>query len=50
MQLVIAPSLSFDQMYVLHIWTLHLDELIVFFLLMCAELILLIDSQELMGE
>lgn len=27
--------------------TLHLDELIVFILLMCAELILFIDSQEL---
>lgn len=49
-QLIIAPSLSFGQMYVLHVWTLHFDELIVFILLMCAELILLIDSAELMGE
>jgi len=49
-QLIIAPSLSFGQMYVLHVWTLHFDELIVFVLLMCAELILLIDSAELMGE
>lgn len=50
-QLAIAPTLSFSMMYVVHVWTLHLDELIVFILLMCAELILLIDAQELMeGE
>ena len=48
-QLIIAPSLSFDQAYVMHVWTLHLDELIVFILLMCSELVLLLDSQELMG-
>ena len=47
-QLIIAPALSFDLPYILHIWTLHLDELLVFVLLMCAELILLIDSLELM--
>lgn len=49
-QLAIAPALSFDQAYLTHVWALHLDELIVFILLMCAELVLLIDSQELMGE
>lgn len=49
-QLVIAPTLRFDRIHILYVWIMHLDELIVFILLMCAELILLVDSLELAGE
>ena len=45
-QLMIAPALSFEPDYVLYIWTLHLDELFVFVLVACAELILMIDQRE----
>ena len=37
-QLMIAPSLSFERDYILYIWTLHLDELFIFILVACAEL------------
>lgn len=49
-QLAIVPALRFGKTYLLYVWTVHLDELIVFILLMCAELILLIDSPEVAGE
>ncbi len=49
-QLVIAPTLSFDLEYVLYVWTLHLDELFIFILVACAELILMIDQREFGGE
>lgn len=49
-QLIIAPTLSFGHAYVLHVWTLHLDELVIFVLLMCAELILMVDSKALVEE
>lgn len=49
-QLIIAPTLTFGEGYVLYVWASHLDELICFVLIMCAELILLIDSTELAGE
>jgi hypothetical protein len=48
-QLVIAPMLSFDRDYVLYVWTLHLDELFIFVLIACAELILMIDQREFEG-
>ena len=48
-QLVIAPILSFDLNYVLYIWTLHLDELFIFILVACAELVLMIDQREIAG-
>ena len=48
-QLIIAPILSFDPDYVLYIWTLHLDELFIFILVACAELILMIDQREYAG-
>ena len=49
-QLIIAPTLSFGPTYVQYLWTMHFDELIIFVLLMCAELITLIDSLELVEE
>ena len=49
-QLSIAPSLTFDWDYIMNIWTLHLDELLIFILVMTAELILMIDGRELMGD
>ncbi|MEE0028534.1 MAG: hypothetical protein U0J70_13165 [Atopobiaceae bacterium] len=49
-QLAVAPTLRFDRAHILYVWAMHLDELIVFILLMCAELVLLIDSPELTGE
>ena len=49
-QLLIAPVLSFETDYVLYIWTLHLDELFIFVLVACAELILMIDQREYVGE
>ena len=49
-QLLIAPALSFDRDYVLYVWTLHLDELFIFILVACAELILMIDQREIAGE
>ena len=49
-QLLIAPVLSFEPDYVLYIWTLHLDELFIFVLVACAELILMIDQREYVGE
>ena len=48
-QLIIAPVLSFDRDYVLYVWTLHLDELFIFILVACAELILMIDQREFAG-
>ena len=48
-QLAIAPALSFEADYVLYIWTLHLDELFVFVLVACAEVILMIDQREIEG-
>ena len=48
-QLMIAPSLSFERDYILYIWTLHLDELFIFILVACAELILMIDQREYTG-
>ena len=50
MQLIIAPALSFERDYILYIWTLHLDELFIFILVACAELILMIDQREFGGE
>ena len=49
-QLIIAPILSFDRAYILYIWTLHLDEVSIFVLVACAELILMIDQREYVGE
>ena len=48
-QLIIAPVLAFERDYVLYIWTLHLDELFIFLLVACAELILMIDQREYTG-
>jgi hypothetical protein len=48
-QLMIAPSLSFERDYILYVWTLHLDELFIFILVACAELILMIDQREYTG-
>ena len=48
-QLIIAPVLNFDPDYVLYVWTLHLDELFIFILVACAELILMIDQREFAG-
>lgn len=48
-QLIIAPVLAFERNYVLYIWTLHLDELFIFLLVACAELILMIDQREYTG-
>ena len=45
-QLIIAPVLSFERIYIFYIWTLHLDELFIFILIACAELILMIDQHE----
>ena len=49
-QLAIAPGLSLESTYILHVWTLLLDELAIFVLVAHAELILFIDAQELAGE
>ena len=49
-QLAIAPVLSFERDYILYVWTLHLDELFIFILVACAELILMIDQREYVGE
>ena len=48
-QLIIAPALTFERSYVLYIWTTHLDELFIFLLVACAELILMIDQREYIG-
>ena len=48
-QLIIAPVLSFELDYILYVWTLHLDELFIFILVGCAELILMIDQREFGG-
>lgn len=48
-QLIIAPILTFERDYILYIWTLHLDELSIFILVACAELILMIDQHEYIG-
>lgn len=48
-QLIIAPILSFERDYILYIWTLHLDGLLIFILVACAELILMIDQREYVG-
>lgn len=48
-QLIIAPILSFEPNYIYYIWTLHLDELFIFILVACAELILMIDQWEYTG-
>ena len=47
--LAIAPVLSFERDYILYVWTLHLDELFIFILVACAELILMIDQREFGG-
>ena len=44
-----SPMLSFESDYVLYVWTLHLDELCIFVLIACAELILMIDQREFEG-
>ena len=49
-QLIISPFLSFPLVYVLFIWTYHLDEFFTFILVACAELILMIDQREITGE
>ena len=49
-QLIIAPALSFERDYIRYVWTLHLDELFIFILVACAELILMIDQREIAGE
>ena len=49
MQLLIAPVLAFEQDYIYYIRTLHLDELFIFILVACAELILMIDQREYIG-
>lgn len=49
-QLIIAPLLDFERNYIYYIWTLHLDELFMFILIACAELILMIDQREYIGE
>jgi hypothetical protein len=48
--MIIAATLNFVKTYILLIFTLHLDELFIFVLVMCAEVIMLIDSAELVGE
>ena len=48
-QLIIAPALTFERDYILYVWTLHLDELFIFILVACAELILMIDQREFGG-
>ncbi len=48
-QLCIAHTLSFEWSYILYLWTLHLDELFIFILIACAELILMIDQEEYIG-
>lgn len=48
-QLIIAPILSFEPNYIYYIWTQHLDELFIFILVACAELILMIDQREYTG-
>lgn len=49
-QLIVAPMLVFGQEYVIYVWVAYLDELFTMILIMCAELILLIDSPELEVE
>ena len=48
-QLIIAPVLAFERDYILYIWTQHLDELFIFILAACAELVLMIDQREYAG-
>ncbi len=48
-QLIISPALTFERDYILYIWTMHLDELFIFILVACAELILMIDQREYIG-
>ena len=49
-QLIIAPILALEWNYILYIWTLHLDELFIFVLVACSELILALDQHEHKGE
>ena len=46
-QLITALTLHFGLGYTVYVWATHLDELISFIVIMCAELTLLIDSPEL---
>lgn len=48
-QLIVAPMLSFEYSFTLYIWLLHLDELFIFIVVACADLILVIDKQEYTG-
>lgn len=48
-QLLIAPILTFERDSIYYIWTLHLDELFIFILVACAELVLMIDQREYTG-
>lgn len=48
-QLIIAPVLAFERDYIYYIWTLHLDELFIFILVACAELVLMLDQREYTG-
>ena len=48
-QLLIAPTLTFERDSIYYIWTLHLDELFIFILVACAELVLMIDQREYTG-
>ena len=48
-QLIIAPILTFEPSYTYYIWTQHLDELFIFILVACAELVLMIDQREYTG-
>lgn len=48
-QLITAPILAFERDYIYYIWTLHLDELFIFILVACAELVLMIDQREYEG-
>lgn len=48
-QLLIAPALAFERDYIIYIWTMHLDELFIFILVECAELILMLDQREYIG-
>jgi hypothetical protein len=48
-QLFLAPVLTFERNYIFYIWTMHLDELFIFILVACAELVLMIDQWEYEG-
>ena len=49
LQLAITPTLSFGRDYILYVFALHLDELFIFMLTACAELVLMIDQREYAG-